>query len=245
MSNRPIIQDRFNYELKMLENFVEKDIQQDKDNFLKRVSQELENGLNAIKEYPKSVTILGSSKMTENDKWIKDVNLLSKKIVTDLGYAVVTGGGPGIMESANMGAKDAGGNSIGITIDLPREQKTNTHVTKQIACNYFFTRKTLLVFSSEALVFFPGGYGTLDELFGILVLLQNRKIPQIPIILFGREYWEETEKFIQNTLYKKYNYIDERDAFLFNVTDSIDEVVDIIRKSPVRRWWKDYEMSDK
>jgi uncharacterized protein (TIGR00730 family) len=142
------------------------------------------------------------------------------------------------MEAANWGAKEANGDSLGLTINIPHEQHTNKYSGSTVAFDYFFTRKTMLNFAAEAYVFFPGGYGTLDELFGILTLIQTNKIPKVPIILFGKDYWNPFKNFLTTTVLDQHHTIDAVDLDLFVITDSCDEVVEIIKGAPVSSWWK-------
>lgn len=197
------------------------------------ITNEFTNGFEFLEDHPKSVTVFGSSRTEPGEIYYEKAVELGKKIANELGYSVITGGGPGIMEAINRGAFEARGNSVGITIKLPNEQKTNGYLTDQIALTYFFTRKVFLSFSAEAYIFFPGGYGTLDEFFEIITLVQTKKIEPVPIILYGSDYWRPLEKFIKETLLAE-KYIDSDDMALFKIEDNDDKVIEIIRKSPVR-----------
>jgi uncharacterized protein (TIGR00730 family) len=169
----------------MQNEITKKEIIKEINNHVSEISKEFKSGFELLKKYPKSVTIFGSSRITSNDDYYKKAQNLSERIVNEINYSIITGGGPGIMEASNRGAKNTNGDSIGINITLPHEQHINKYVTESISLNYFFVRKPLLNFSAEAYIFFPGGFGTFDELFSILTLLQTQKIPQIPVILFG------------------------------------------------------------
>jgi uncharacterized protein (TIGR00730 family) len=158
---------------------------------------------------------------------------LAKRIVGELRYTVVTGGGPGVMEAANRGAFEAGGNSIGLTIDLPSEQETNKYLTDRIDFHYFFSRKVCLSFSAEAYVFFPGGFGTLDEFLEILTLIQTGKIPKAPMILFGPQFWTPLHEYFKDMLAAR-GRVDESDLLHYKITDNEDEVLEIIRSAPIR-----------
>lgn len=215
-----------------------KEIQQNIDGHIKEISKEFKEGFEFLKKYPKSVTIFGSARLTPASSHYHDVKKLAERIVKETGYTVITGGGPGIMESANMGAKDAQGQSVGLNIKLPSEQHINPYVTDSIAFEYFFSRKTMLTFSAEAYIFFPGGFGTFDELFGILTLLQTRKIPSVPVILFGKDFWNPVNNFIKTNMLDQHHTIESEDMNLFVVTDSSDAVLKIIKGSPVSEWWK-------
>lgn len=199
------------------------------------ISREFTQGFKFLEAYPKSVTFFGSARFTEENPHYKNAYALAHRIVKELNYSVVSGGGPGIMEAANRGAQEAGGNSIGLTIRLPKEQVLNNYLTSHIDFYYFFSRKVCLAYSSEAFIFFPGGYGTLDEFFELITLLQTRKIPQVPVILVGSDYWNEVKTFIQKTLLER-GTVDTDDMKLFTITDSPDEVLNIIKNTPVQAY---------
>lgn len=198
-----------------------------------RISTEFKDGFEFLENYPKSVTFFGSSLVNENNEFYKKAQSLASRISSELKCAVVTGGGPGIMEAANRGAYEAEGISLGITIKLPREQTTNPYLTDKIALQYFFARKVCLSFSAEVFIFFPGGYGTLDELFEILTLVQTRKIRSIPIILVCSEYWKPFEKFLYENILNR-NMIDDSDLSLFTIEDNEEKILDLIRNAPER-----------
>ena len=198
------------------------------------VNNELLSGLELIKNYPRSVTFFGSSRFSRDNKYYKIALELSGRIAKDLNYTVVSGGGPGIMEAANKGAFEAGGASLGIIIKLP-QQDNNHYLTKFREFTFFFNRKVVLSFSAETYIFFPGGFGTLDELFELITLVQTRKIPKVPIILVGSEYWNKLHEFIKETLFKDYSAIDEKDMSIYKITDSIDEIIEIIKNAPLRK----------
>ncbi|MBP9701850.1 MAG: TIGR00730 family Rossman fold protein [Candidatus Pacebacteria bacterium] len=219
----------------------ERQIKLDEVQSLARIFQEFKNGFDFLKKYPKTVSIFGSARFSQDDQHCKDAELLATRIVSELGYAVMTGGGPGIMLAANKGAHDAGGLSLGVTIRLPKEQKTNTYVVEDFECTFFFTRRTLLSFAAEAYIAFPGGYGTLDELFERLTLIQNDKIPRVPIILVGTDFWNPLVKYLKEVVYEGHDAITKQDLDIFTVTDNLDEVIDIIKKAPVSRWWRHIE----
>lgn len=197
------------------------------------ISTEFTDGFEFIKNYPRSVTFFGSARTAEDDPSYQKARNLASKIVTELHYSVTTGGGPGIMEAANRGAFEAGGNSLGLTIELPREQLTNQYLTDNESFHYFFSRKVCLSFSAEAYIFFPGGFGTLDEFLEILTLVQTAKIPRSPIILVGASYWSPLESFFKETLLK-HGAISEEDLGLYTITDDDDLILDLIKKAPVR-----------
>ena len=200
---------------------------------LSLIGTEFSRGFEFLKNYPKSVTFFGSARLQENNPYCKKAESLAGRIVKELNYSIVTGGGPGIMEAANKGAHEMGGTAVGLNIKLPKEQRVNSYVTDSINFYYFFIRKVCLSFSAEAYVFFPGGFGTLDEMFEILTLVQTKKIERIPIILVGKEYWSALEQFMKEKVLET-KMIDEEDLTLYTITDNEDEIIEIIRKSPIQ-----------
>ena len=196
------------------------------------IQEEFTSAFNMIKCCDKTVSFFGSARALPSETDYMNSYKLGAEIAK-LGYGVVTGGGPGIMEAANKGAFENDGLSMGFTIKLPTEQATNPYLTKSLEFRYFFTRKVALTYAAEAYVYFPGGFGTLDELFEILTLVQTTKIEVVPIILFGSEFWNPLRKFIVE--YQLENHkISSSDLDLFVITDSIEEVVEIIKAAPIR-----------
>ncbi|MEK9158282.1 MAG: TIGR00730 family Rossman fold protein [Patescibacteria group bacterium] len=211
------------------------------DDHIAEITKEFRDGFEILKKYPKSVTIFGSSRLSPVDPYYKQAQELAGLIVKELGYSVISGGGPGIMAGANFGAKEAGGNSIGFAINLPREQKINPYVTSAMEFKYFLSRKAMLTFSAEAFICFPGGYGTFDELFSVLTLIQNKKIPRVPIILIGQDFWNDLKDFMVSKMLGKVQSIDKSDLDLFMITDDLNKVIEIIKKAPISEWWKDMD----
>lgn len=209
------------------------EIRESADKRVDLISKEFSEGFKFLENYPRSITVFGSSQATEKDPYYQKALSLCRRIAGELKYSVITGGGPGIMEAANRGAFEAQGQSVGVTIKLPREQATNNYITDKIALTYFFVRKVCLSFSAEAYVFFPGGFGTLDELFEILTLVQARKIESVPLILVGSEYWRPLETFIHDKLLNN-KMIDTGDMSLFTILDDENEILEIIKKAPIR-----------
>ena len=202
---------------------------------LKRVaeiSREFTEGFDFLADYSKSVTFFGANQFREDNPHYADARKLASHIVEKLGYSVFSGGGPGIMEAANRGAFEAGGNSLGLLIKLPDGKITNKYITKSFASYYFFVRKVLLSFSAEAFIFFPGGFGTLDEFFEILTLVQTKKMVDIPIICVGSEYWNKLRKFMEEEQLSRGAIITE-DLDLFHIVDDHDKIIEIIEKVPV------------
>ena len=201
---------------------------------LSLINKEFQDGFDYIHSYKKSVTFFGSARFTPDDIYYKKAEHLAYRVAKELGYVVVTGGGPGIMEAANKGAYDAGGQSLGFTIKLPHEQKDNKYLTGKLDFDFFFSRKTMMWFAAETYVFLPGGFGTLDELFEVLTLVQTGKIERVPIILVGEEYWKPLESLIRDDLLIKHYAIDPQDTDLYVVTDDEEKILEIIKNAPVR-----------
>jgi len=197
------------------------------------IAKEFTNGFEFVKNYPRSVTFFGSARTKEGDPYYEKARALASRIVKELHYSVMTGGGPGIMEAANRGAFESDGNSLGLTIDLPHEQLDNQYLTDKEDFHYFFSRKVCLSFSAEAYVYFPGGFGTLDEFLEILTLIQTNKIPKAPIILVGVSFWNPVEQLFRDILIKN-KTISEEDLSLYTITDDEDEMMEIIKAAPIR-----------
>ena len=177
----------------------------------------------------KSVTVFGATRfLSDNSDYQKAEKLgalLSKE-----GYTVITGGGPGIMEAANKGAYEAGGESAGINIELPESQESNRFVNKSSSFHYFFIRKMMMSFASSVYLFFPGGYGTLDEFFEMVMLLQTKKLSQpVTIVAVGKDYWEPLFRWFKDELYEKQKAISEGDLKLFKLVDTPEEAVEYIK----------------
>lgn len=201
---------------------------------LKMVQDEFHNGIDTVKKFNPSVTFYGSAQLNESDPSYEKVRNLTYRIAKELGYAILSGGGPGIMEASNRGAKEGGARSVGLTIRLPHEQNTNKYVTDEIPFNFFFTRQSSMSYSTEVCVFCPGGFGTLSELFEILTLLQTKKIGKIPVILFISDFWNPIEKTIKEILLEKFKTIKEEDMNLYVIKDNEDEILEIIKNSKIR-----------
>ncbi|MDQ5948926.1 MAG: hypothetical protein QG589_51 [Patescibacteria group bacterium] len=197
------------------------------------IDKEFSNGFDFIAKYPKSVTIFGSTRLAPESTYYNQAYTVANRIALELGYAVFTGGGPGTMEAANHGAFDAGGKSLGLTIELPEHQVSNPYLTDHLDFYYFFSRKVSLSFCAEAYVFFPGGFGTLDEFFEILTLVQTHKIERVPIILVGSDYWNKLDEFLKHEVLAR-GMIENDDIELYTITDDSDKIIDIIRTAPVR-----------
>lgn len=194
-----------------------------------RIMAEFTNGFDFLRAYGKSATFFGSTRIAEGNRFYEDARALAAELAKNK-FAVITGGGPGIMEAANRGAFEAGGQSAGINIILEKYQRTNQYVKDSEKFHYFFTRKVMLAFASEAYIFFPGGFGTLDEFFEIITLIQTKKIQPIPVVLYGKEYWEPLLSFVNQTVFENFHAISEDDRAIFKLVDSVPEAVAYINK---------------
>jgi uncharacterized protein (TIGR00730 family) len=194
-----------------------------------RIMSEFVQGFELLREHGLAATFWGSARTNPNDKYYKDAEQLAAKLAKK-GFSIISGGGPGIMEASNVGAFKVGGKSVGLNIELPFEQKLNPYTTESLNFNFFFSRKVMLTFASEAYVYFPGGFGTLDEFFEIITLIQTKKIEPIPVVLYGKEYWEPLVRFFEQDLLQKYETISPEDLKLFVVVDSVDEAYKYITK---------------
>jgi uncharacterized protein (TIGR00730 family) len=200
---------------------------------MKRINADFRHAFKLMKEYQNTVTFFGSSMLPTTSPYYHQARKLAHQLVDQLDVAIVSGAGPGIMEAANRGAYDAKGDSVGYAIELPKEQTTNPYATHHADFYYFFSRKVALTFTARAYVFFPGGYGTLDELFEILTLKETGKIPALPVILVGSPYWNPLIKFLEETVYEKTKALTKSDLSLYTLTDDLDEVVSIIASKSI------------
>jgi len=203
-----------------------------------RIFWEIMRGFRALHFLGPCVTVFGSARFTENHRYYQ----LAREVGSRLslaGFTVMTGGGPGIMEAANHGAKDVGGRSIGCNIELPQEQKPNPYLDHWITFRHFYVRKLMLVKYSYAFIALPGGFGTLDEIFETATLIQTRKISQFPLVLMGEEYWHPLIEFLHGPLLKEAT-IDRADADSFLVTDSAEEAVRAVTDIAMTRFGLTY-----
>lgn len=222
-------------------------------------AQEFRDGFQFLEKYPHRVTIFGSARALPESLHYKAAAELAGRISAELSLVVVTGGGPGIMEAANKGARQAvpkndaaisilpgqstapkaRAKTIGLSIGLPREQNINEYVDDSMCFNHFFARKAMLAFADKAYVFFPGGFGTFDELFGILTLIQTHKIPRVPVILVGSDFWKPLAGFIRANMFENHASISKGDMHIYTISDDNDKILDIIKKGPNSEWWTD------
>jgi uncharacterized protein (TIGR00730 family) len=192
-----------------------------------RIMSEFVDSFQTMSHVGPAVTIFGSARTLPADKYYKAAQEIAKGLAKH-NLAVITGGGPGIMEAANKGAERAGGKSVGLNIELPHEQNCNKFANVPIHFHYFFSRKVCFVKYSLGFVYMPGGFGTLDELFEVLTLVQTQRIPQFPLILFGSEHWKGLVAWMKARL-EKDKLISPGDLDLVKITDNVQEVIEIIR----------------
>jgi uncharacterized protein (TIGR00730 family) len=195
-----------------------------------KIMAEFVSGFELIGKYGLAASFFGTSRESFNPAEYEAATLLASKLA-QAGYAIITGGSAGIMQAANKGAYEAGGASIGLNINLESRQGLNSYLTDSLSFDHFFVRKVMLAFSSDVYIFFPGGYGTLDELTEIITLVQTKKIRPIPIVLFGSEYWQPLLDFFSNKLDKEYHAINPQDLELYYLTDSVDDAMEYIKKN--------------
>ncbi len=198
-----------------------------------KIMGEFVEGFETLRPVWPAVSIFGSARAPRRSRYYKDtVDIAS--MLSDAGFSIITGGGPGIMEAANKGADVAGGRSIGLSIKLPFEQTTNEFVHTSVDFNYFFARKVMFVKYACGFVGIPGGFGTLDEIFEALTLIQTRKIHDFPVVLYGSDYWNGLLQWLKDGPLRE-RMISRKDLQLFKVTDDKEELVEIMQRRYVRR----------
>ncbi|NJW53488.1 LOG family protein [Salinimicrobium oceani] len=204
-----------------------------------KIMGEFVNGYEKLSQIGPCVSIFGSARTKPDHKYYKLTEEVAKKIV-DHGYGIITGGGPGVMEAGNKGAHLAGGTSVGLNIHLPFEQHDNPYIDndKNINFDYFFVRKVMFVKYSQGFVVMPGGFGTLDELFEAITLIQTNKIDKFPIILVGRDFWSGLIDWVRTTLLDSFQNISVGDIDILQVVDTADEVIEILDK-----FYEEYNLS--
>ena len=196
-----------------------------------KIMGEFVEGFEKMGVHNPCISIFGSARTPNTHNNYKLASEIAQRIV-DLGFGIITGGGPGIMEAANKGAQEAGGASVGLTIDLPFEENNNKYIDKDrmIKFDYFFVRKVMFVKYAQAFVVLHGGFGTLDELMEAITLIQTSKIKKIPIILVGTSFWSGLIDWLKQTLLAQNNTISEGDLDLFSCVDTADEVIDLLKQ---------------
>jgi len=195
-----------------------------------RIMSEFVQGFELLRRHGLAATIYGGARYAAGDDVYKEAEELAAKLAKS-GFAVITGGGPGVMEAANVGAFKVGGKSVGLNIQLPMEQKLNPYVNDTETFHFFFSRKVMLAFASEVYIYFPGGFGTMDEFFEMVTLVQTKKVSPIPIVLVDKEYWTPLVDWIKKTMLKEYKTISKEDLNLFHLVDTPAEAYEYIMKT--------------
>jgi len=201
-----------------------------------RIMAEFVDGFETLGLLPAAVSVFGSARTKPGELYYQRAQELGHALAKR-GFAVITGGGPGIMEAANKGAKQAGGQSVGVNISLPMEQKANPYQTTSLTHHYFFVRKVMFIKYAHAFVCFPGGFGTMDELFEALTLIQTQKIDPFPVILFGSDFWGGLIGWLRATMAEKFTTIGREDLNLFRLTDSVEEAAEIVQQCEAGQCW--------
>jgi uncharacterized protein (TIGR00730 family) len=192
-----------------------------------RIMGEFAVGFQTLSEIPRAIAIFGSARTTPDHPYYRAAEEIARRMA-ERGFSVMTGGGPGIMEAGNKGAAEAKGTSVGMCINLPMEQASNRYINVEVNYHYFFVRKVMFLKHTNAVVVMPGGFGTLDEMFEVATLVQTRKIPLMPIVLFGRAYWQGLHDWIKKVMEDKYHYIGPGDIDLLRIVDSVDEAMSVL-----------------
>lgn len=198
------------------------------------IQEEFRNGIDTVKDMGPSVTFYGSARLKSDHPEYQRAYSLANRIAKELGYIIISGGGGGIMEAANKGAKDAGVESVGLTIRLPHEQTTNPYVTKELPFHFFFARQVSMQYTTEAVVYCAGGTGTMYEFFEMLTHLQTGKVGTLPMILYGTEFWTPIKNLLEEQFVNKYKTISASDLERFIITDDEDVVMEVIKTSKMR-----------
>jgi uncharacterized protein (TIGR00730 family) len=209
------------------------DVEEQDDLRLGRIHEEIERGFDALRDIDDGVTIFGSARIGEGHRWYELCREVSACLV-DHGFSIITGGGPGLMEAANRGAAEAGGLSVGLNIQLPHEQQTNPYVNRALEFHYFFARKLMFVRYARAFVIMPGGFGTLDEMFECLTLIQTNRIKHFPTILVDSKHWAPLLEWIDDSL-EDDGMIGPEDKELLIVVDTPDEVCEHVQRASAKQ----------
>jgi len=197
-----------------------------------RIISEFVDGFETLSEIYPAVSVFGSSSITEQDP-LYELGREVGRLLAKNGFSVITGGGPGAMEAVNRGAADVQGKSVGLSIQLPKEQASNPYTNVKVDFRYFFVRKVMFVKYAVAYIILPGGFGTLDELFEAMTLIQTHRIKPFPVILLGKDYWKDLLTWIKKTMLTKHHMIDPEDLDLLQVTDSPEAAVATIKKTVI------------
>ena len=200
-----------------------------------RIMAEFVEGFEAMADVGKAVTIFGSARTPPDDPYYQAAEMTAR-LLAKAGFSVITGGGPGIMEAGNKGAFEAGGQSIGLNITLPHEQNANRYQSISLDFHYFYARKVMFVKYASAFICFPGGFGTLDEFFEVLTLVQTMKIEAFPILLYGKQFWGGLVDWMKSALCP--HFIDPEDTDIFRVVDSPQEALRVVKQGVRKHWWR-------
>lgn len=200
-----------------------------------RIMSEFVEGFESLGRIGQAVSIFGSARTAPSDPFYQAAEQTAR-LLSQSGFAVITGGGPGIMEAGNKGAFEAGGQSIGLNITLPQEQHANRYQTLTLDFHYFYARKVMFVKYAQAFICFPGGYGTLDEFFETMTLIQTMKVEAFPVVLYGSDYWTGLVDWIRKQL--KGKFIDGEDLDIFRIVDSPSEAAEVIKEGVKKHWWR-------
>lgn len=190
------------------------------------IDHEVQQGYNILRKYQKTATIFGSARLPEDSKYYQAARDVARCLAKKH-YAIVTGGGHGIMGAANQGARDGDGDSIGFNIELPHEQNLNEYTTEDLAFSHFAPRKIVMTLFANAYIYFPGGFGTLDELSEIITLIQTGKTTKAPVILYGSDFWNGFDAFVRQTMLS-HKVISPGDEHLYTITDDVEEIVRLV-----------------
>src|SRR5687767_10886753 len=204
-----------------------------------RIMSEFVEGFETLARLPRAVSLFGSARTKPDDPYYKAAEETAR-LIAKAGLAVITGGGPGIMEAGNKGAFEAGGMSIGLNITLPQEQEGNRYQNISLDFHYFYARKVMFVKYASAFICFPGGYGTLDEFFEVLTLVQTLKVEPFPIVLYGSSYWTGLADWLKDQL-RSGKFIDGEDIDIFRIVDSPKDAVRLVKQGIKKPWWQPLE----
>ena len=199
-----------------------------------RIMAEFIEGFESLAQVERAVTVFGSARTRPRHRYYRLARRLGRELV-QAGFKVITGGGPGIMEAANRGAAEAGGESIGLNINLPMEQKPNPYLTRLVSFRYFFVRKVMFLKYACGTVIFPGGFGTMDEFFELLTLQQTRKVPRMPMVVMGSDFWKGLLRWVRKEMCERCGNISPEDLQLFFLTDEVSEAVEYIAANSQRK----------
>jgi len=201
-----------------------------------RIMAEFIAGFEFLAPLRKEITFFGSARLKEDNYWYKQAQRLGQ-LLGEKGFTVITGGGPGIMEAGNRGAHEAEAPSVGLDIELPTEQRRNPYVDRGIGFHYFFTRKVMLSASAQAYVFFPGGFGTLDEFYEMITLIQTKKMENVPVVCVGTEFWQPIDDWMKSSLVEKYATISPEDTDIYSIVNTAEEAFELIKNSKERKYF--------